>query len=470
MLNPGYAEGSGLPTLTGPTIAIPVLGARQLLNTVGTRFGSPLALEIGEELDNWLLGPQSDNTTWLRGLIPTNVLNAWNTLPLADKTGAMATGIYQAGAYLQVNDKTRLKPEDYGDEKKLGQYYDRLRLTAHNVIATKLGFNILSPVPLGSTEPGILPELREVGIVGFRQEFSDILRGVLSVNAEYGYNLQDPIGTAVSIFASENPDKLVYTVSKNSQQARTAINYTQETKKWAIDNVKLLKDYPTVGWVFAPHIGEYDPSVMYFLQAADLISEKDNVFDNNNQVLRRYLTELAAVKDRQMYFDVDREVQRLLNDPENPDRNNYMYRKDLMEKGKNTKQVILAGNAALKEVLLNSNWENRQSLLGRFNNLNSMSNDPEVMKLMEKQKNDVVLSNLQKMTALANRMLVVFEDTKIRGQFGSEEALEKVYRDGITNLENVAGANPTLGHAYSNIIRPLLDDVYSTPTVAIARP
>jgi hypothetical protein len=141
-----------------------------------------------------------------------------------------------------------------------------------------------------------------------------------------------------------------------------------------------------------------------------------------------------------------------------------------MEKGKNTKQVILAGNAALREVLLNSNWENRQSLLGRFNNLNSMSNDPEVMKLMEKQKNDVVLSNLQKMTALANRMLVVFEDTKIRGQFGSEEALEKVYRDGITNLENVAGANLTLAHAYSNIIRPLLDDVYSTPTVAIARP
>ena len=469
MLNPGYAEGSGLPTLTGPTIAIPVLGARQLLNTVGTRFGSPLALEIGEELDNWLLGPQSDNTTWLRGLIPTNLLNAWNTLPLADKTGAMATAIYQAGAYMQINEKTRLKPEDYGDEKKLGQYYNRLRLQAHSVVAGKLGFNILSPVPLGSTEPGILPELREVGIVSFRQEFSDILRGVLSVNAEYGYNLQDPIGTAVSIFASENPDKLIYTVSKNSQQARTAINYTQETKKWAIDNVKLLKDYPTVGWVFAPHIGEYDPSVMYFLQAADLIDEKDNVFDNNNQVLRRYLTELAAVKDRQMYFDVDREVQRLLNDPENPDRNNYMYRKDLMEKGKNTKQVILAGNAALREVLLNSNWENRQSLLGRFNNLNSMSNDPEVMKLMEKQKNDVVLSNLQKMTALANRMLVVFEDTKIRGQFGSEEALEKVYRDGITNLENVAGANPTLGHAYSNIIRPLLDDVYSTPTVAIAR-
>ena len=469
MLNPGYAEGSGLPTLTGPTIAIPVLGARQLLTVTGTQFKSPKLLEIADGLDNWLLGPQSDNTTWLRGLIPTNLLNAYGTLPIADKTGAMATAIYQAGAYLQVNDKTRMKPEDYGNEKKLGQYYDRLRTQAFNVIATKLGFNILSPVPLGTTEPGILPELREVGIVSFRQEFSDILRGVLSVNAEYGYNLQDPIGTAVSIFASENPDKLVFTVSKNSKEARKVINYTQETKKWAINNVKLLKEYPSVGWVFAPHIGEYDPSVINFLQATDLISEKTNVFDDDNAVLRRYLTELAAVKDRQLYYDVDREVQRLLNDPENPERNNFMYRKDLMEKGKNTKAMIMAGNAALTEVLKNSDWENRQSLLGRFRNLNNMANDPEVVTLMEKEKNDLVVSNLQKMTALTNRMLVVLEDTKIRGQFGSEETLEKVYRDGINNLENIMGANLTLGHAYTHIIRPLLDDVYTTPTVAIAR-
>ncbi len=31
--------------------------------------------------------------------------------------------------------------------------------------------------------------------------------------------------------------------SKNSQEARKVINYTQETKKWAINNVKLLKEY-----------------------------------------------------------------------------------------------------------------------------------------------------------------------------------------------------------------------------------
>ncbi len=158
-------------------------------------------LEIADGLDNWLLGPQSDNTTWLRGLIPTNLLNAYGTLPIADKTGAMATAIYQAGAYLQVNDKTRMKPEDYDNEKKLGQYYDRLRNQAFNVIATKLGFNILSPVPLGTTEPGILPELREVGIVGFRQEFSDILRGVLTVFYEFLFRRVNSFCFAVTLKA-----------------------------------------------------------------------------------------------------------------------------------------------------------------------------------------------------------------------------------------------------------------------------
>jgi hypothetical protein len=470
MLNPAYSEGAGVPTLTGPTLAIPILAARQLLTTYGMAKDNPLAIKIGDNLDNWLLGEQSDNTTWLRGLIPPNLLNAWGTLPIADKTGAMATSLYQAGAYLEVNEKTRMKPEDYLNDKKLTDYYNRLRLQAHNVVATKLGFNILSPVPIGSTEPGIPEELRRVGIVSFRQEFSDILRGVLSVNSEYGYNLQDPIGTAVSIFATENPDKLIYTVSKNSQQAQMAISYTEETKKWAINNTKLLKDYPSVAWVLAPHTGEYDPNTIYFLQAADLIPERDNVFDNNNAVFKRYLTETAAVRDRQRYFDVDREVQRLFNDPNNPQRNNATYRKDILEQAAATKQVIMAGNAALREALLNSEWETRQSLQTKFNNLSSMVNDPEYKENFARDKNEVVVENLKRMSNLAKRMLIVLEDTKIRGQFNADEVLEKVYRDGIENLENIVGANLTLGHAYSTIIRPLLDDTYSTPTVAIARP
>lgn len=470
MLNPAYQESAGVPTLTGPTIAIPVLAARQLLTTYGMAKDNPLAIKIGDNLDNWLLGEQSDNTTWLRGLIPPNLLNAWGTLPFADKTGAMAIALYQAGAYLEVNEKTRMLPEDYLNDKKMGDYYNRLRLQAHNVVATKLGFNILSPIPIGTTEADIPEELRRVGIVSFRQEFSDILRGVLSVNSQYGYNLQDPIGTAVSIFVSENPDKLVWTVPKNSKQAQMAISYTQETKQWAINNTKLLKTYPSVAWALAPHVGEYDPSVIYFLQAVDLIPEKDNVFEDNGAVLKRYFIETAAVRDRQRYFDVDREVQRLFNDPNNLQRNNATYRKDILEQASAVKQTILAGNAALREALLNSDWENRQSMQTKFNNLVSMVNDQEFKDDFAKDGNTYVVENLKKMSNLTRRMLIVLEDTKIRSQFNADETLEKVYRDGISNLENIVGANLTLGHAYTTIIRPLLDDVYSTPTSAIAKP
>ena len=470
LLNPAYSEGAGIPTLTGPTMAIPVLAARELLTKIGMRFDNPLTLKIADNLDNWLLGELSDNTTWLRGLLPSNISNAWGALPVDMKTGATATALYQAAAYLQVNEKTALKAEDYADEKKLGQYYDRLRLQAHNVVAAKLGFNILSPVPLGTTEPGIPAELRRVGIVSFRQEFSDILRGVLNVNSTYGYNLEDPIGTAVSIFIAENPDKLIYTVSKNSKEAKTAINYTQETKNWVINNTKLIKDYPTAAWAFAPRVGEYDPSVIYFLQAIDFIPERQNVFDDDNAVFRTYLTDIAAVRDRQKYFEVDKKVQELFNDPNNLERNNALYRKDLLEKATSIKKIIMTGNPALAESLLNSEWTTRQTLLSKFNNFNSMINDVETQETLSKGNNEVVLANSKKMVALAQRMLLVFEDTKIRGQFNSEETLEKILREGTANLENLASTNLTLAHIYTGIIRPYIDDVYRIPTKALAKP
>ena len=470
LLNPAYAEGAGIPTLTGPTMAIPVLAARELLTKVGTSLDSSLVLKVADNIDNWLLGDLSDNTTWIRGVLPPNILNAWGALPVDMKTGATATALYQAAAYLQVNEKTGLKTEDYADEKKLGQYYDRLRLQAHNVVAAKLGFNILSPIPAGTTEPGIPAELRRVGIVSFRQEFSDILRGVLNVNATYGYNLEDPVGTAVSIFIAENPDKLIYTVSKNSKAAKTAINYTQETKNWAINNTKLIKDYPTASWAFAPRVGEYDPSVIYFLEAIDFIPEKQNVFDDDNSAFRTYLTDIAAVRDREKYFDVDRKVQELLNDPNNFQRNNALYRKDLLEKAINMKKIIMTGNLALSESLLNSEWTTRQTLSSRFNNFNTMINDVETQEALSKGNNEIVLANSKKMVALAQRMLRVFEDTKIRSQFNSEETLEKILREGTANLENLASTNLTLAHIYTGFIRPYIDDVYRVPTKALAKP
>jgi len=109
----------------------------------------------------------------------------------------------QAAAILQSHNNTKLKPEDYGNEAKMTLYVERLKTAAFNMIAIKSAFNTISALPMGSTDPVISNELRKMGIISMNQAFSDILRGVLDNNAKYGYNFEDPIGLATSMFVGD---------------------------------------------------------------------------------------------------------------------------------------------------------------------------------------------------------------------------------------------------------------------------
>jgi len=66
--------------------------------------------------------------------------------------------------------------------------------------------------------------------------------------------------------------------------------------------------------------------------------------------------------------------------------------------------------------------------------------------------------------SLSRRLLNVFEDTNVRSQFNGTETLDKEKIQGMANLENLAKGNRALTDAYESIIRPLLDEVYTTPT------
>jgi len=269
-----------------------------------------------------------------------------------------------------------------------------------DIVAIRAGFNTLSPVPLGNTQPDIPSELRKQGIVSFNQYWGEIIRGVTINNSENGFYLHDPIALATAMYIGDNPDRLVYTVSKSSRAAKVAINYTKETKNWAIGNKKLLERYPEVGWVFAPHVGEYDPNVMYFLEASDLIGPKENPFDFQGQGLKDYIISVTAAKDRYNYYQIDKDV------------------------------------------------------------LESMVNDKEFIDKLPKEQ----VKTLQLMTSLSRRLLNVFEDTNVRSQFNGTETLDKEKIQGMANLENLAKGNRALTDAYESIIRPLLDEVYTTPT------
>lgn len=462
VLNPSYSEGSGLYSLTGPTMAIPVLGIKQLLGL----SSNPTAKTISEGLDNWILGPQSDNTDWARATFAGGFATTWKTFDDSAKNSITASTMYQAAAILQNDPKTALNFNDYGDEKKLVQYLDRLKMAALNLVQVKNAFNTISALPVGSNQPNITPEMRRLGLVTMRQQFSDILRAVLDNNAKYGYSLSDPIGTAVAMFVGDNPDKLVFTVSPSSKEGQLAVSYTQETKKWVIKNPKLLKDYSDVAFVFAPHTGKYDPSVVRFLEASDLIQGADNPFDANNAGFKKYLTNLAAVKSRNDYYNVDREAQRLLTNPDNLDRNRPGYRQEVLDNAKGKKSDILAGNIALQKALGTSAFDTRQTLKERFEHFDQMINDPEHKKALAAGPVYTLVSQIMPAT---KRVIATFEDLNVRQQFGGQEALDNNLTTWYARMEKITGNNPILAEAYQSILKPYVDDLYTIPTSAMNR-
>ena len=465
MLNPSYNDAAGVPSLTGPTIAIPVLGVQALLNVIGREINSEGTLKIADNLENIVLGPGSENTTWVRAIVPSMFANIWGQFDPAHKTAIQASTLMQAAANMEAAGLTKMKPEDWTNAEKVQQYYDRLSIGVHNSIAVKLGFNTIVPIPISTNDPDFPNELRKTGIISFRQEFNDILRAVLDINSKYGYNMDDPIGTAVSMFTASNPDKLVYTVGANNKAAKAAIAYTKETKLWSMKNSEILKDYPDVAWVFAPNIGKYDPSVVRYLEAADIIPGKTNPFNDNAGVLKRYLLDVATVRARNDFYNVDRQVEALFNDPNNPDRNYATYRSEILRQARDIKFAMKQSNPALALQLGTNPVVPRQELITRFNHLDQMVNNPKYFDKLPKGQR----LQMSQMTALTNRMLMVLEDTNVRTQFNGQETIDKVRQEGLDYLKNFAAGNAPLTEAYQTIIKPLIDDVYTTPTVAMSK-
>lgn len=466
LLNPSYNDAAGIPSLTGPTIAIPVKAVQGLLGMIGRELHNEPTLRVADNLDNIILGPGSDNTSWMRAALPSDLVAAWSMFDPEHKTGVQATTFMQAAANLEYAKDTKMKPEDWKDEQKVTQYYDRLRIATLNLLSVKVGFNMESPVTLSTNDPSFPNELRRNGVISFRQEFSDILRSVIDVNSKYGYYIGDPVATAVSMFTASNPDKLIWTVGTGNKAAKAAISYTKETKLWTMKNTDLLHTYSDVAWVFAPNIGKYDPSVVTYLSAMDVIPGQQNPFSDNNAILKKYLLSAATARARNDYYNVDRELQQQLNDPNNPDRNRGTVRAELIRRANDIKTAMKANNPALALDLGLNPVVGRQELIQKFNHLDQMVNNPKYFDVLPKgDRNQMAL-----MTARANRMLAVFEDVNIRSQFNGQDSVDQVYKDGVDFLTKLSAGNPSLTEAWTSVIQPLINDVYKIPTKAMGKP
>jgi hypothetical protein len=467
LLNPSYAEGAGMWTLVGPTMAAPVLATKALIQNVSRSidtkfFGYDVGaagIKFSEGLDNWILGPQSDGTTWARALIPGNLTNLYNQLPIEQKQGLEVNIMLRAIAGLQSNPLTKVSGDDLRDEEKMEKFIERVRIAAHNIVAISAGFNTLSPVPLGTTDSGIPDVLRKQGVVTFNQFWGEVVRGAFASNSDNGFYLHDPLALATNMYIGQYPDKLVHTVSKTSKAAKKAINITKETKKWSIENRQLIERYPDAAWVFAPHIGEYDPGVISYLQASDILPPKENLFADGKKGLKRYIIDVTAAKDVYQYYKIDKDVYKILNDPNNLERNSATYRRQLLAEAETRKNVMKAGNWALAKALTNEPLEQRQEQLDKFVQLENMIKDKQFIKKFPPAQ----LELLQTVVGKSRVMINAFTDRNVRNQFEGMDELEKIKIDGTKNIESVVKGNAGLVDAYSLFIRPLLDELLSTP-------
>lgn len=472
-LNPSYSEGAGMYTFTGPNMALPVIGLRNLLvGPVTKAFDSSEIYNFGLSIDNILLGDVSDNTTVWRSLLPPAVINYFKFLDGEYKDTQGAIAAYQAMGIIQYNEETAWRPEDFLNEagqydpSKAQKFLNEVRIQTANVLGQKAAFNSIFGAPLQMGVPDIADYLRKNGTVTMTKAYGDILRGILQWNQENGFPISDPYTVAVSMHAAENPGKLIFQVPKNTNEAKMAINYTRETLSWAVDNRDFVESFPTASWVFAPNIGEYDPKVITFMEAADLIPPIKNSFDNNNEMFKDYLERIAVAKLVSQYYEYDREAERLLNDPNNPNRNFAGYRTEVKANVSAQKQVLLDSNPLLKSVINRQDWENKEDFISNFNELRTIVNEDKY----PSKVTDTTKNLLGIMVRRTSDLLLVAEDPTVKSQYMGDTLLSQQYATVYSDLQQMASQNAVLGEAWSAIIKPMLDKVYEIPFRIVRKP
>ena len=294
LANPSFSPDAGMPTLSGPIAALSIIGMKNILGNFGT--GGKI---LGEELDTFALGDIGDNIDIVRALVPSSIIKAYAILPVNEKSSQETTAVMQAIAYNAARGNI-LDPNASDIEKY--EFMKSMRISAHNIIAMRAVLGLLSPIAPTLQESKDLPSyLREVGITGLRPEFYDLVNAVTKT---YSGDVQDPYEMALATFVGDNPNKLVYTVSRDERTTNVILNKSKNLKNWVISNENLIDTYGEAAFIFAPHVGDFDAGTYAYLEAAGFQQSKS---------VEKYYNDVLVAKDKQAYYDIARKEKEDLN-------------------------------------------------------------------------------------------------------------------------------------------------------------
>jgi len=289
--NPSLSADAATPTLSGPLAGASVWLFKAVVGSLPGTTGDVIA----DRIDNVLLGDIGDNLTLRRAVVPVFLDRSLRVLTSSEKEKQEITAIHQAIAYNQANGYGL--PVDADAETKYN-YIKQIKISAHNVVALR---NILglTPIPFGVSvqESKDVPRyLKEVGIGAIRQEFFDLYENISKAPNPRHDDLYEE---ALVAFIGENPNRLVYTVSRNDKVRQIAFQKTDAVKDWTIRNQDFINKYGDVAYLAAPDTGDFSPSSYAWFEAAGMIKNRD---------LESFLNEVQVAVDRQKYFDAEDEA------------------------------------------------------------------------------------------------------------------------------------------------------------------
>jgi hypothetical protein len=289
--NPSLSADAATPTLSGPLAGASVWLFKAVVGSLPGTTGDVVA----DRIDNVLLGDIGDNLTLRRAVIPVFLDRSFRVLTSPEKDKQEITAIHQAIAYNQANGYG-LSVDARPEEKY--NYIKQIKISAQNIVALR---NILglTPLPFGVSvqESKDVPGyLKEVGIGAIRQEFFDLYENMAKAPNPRHDDLYEE---ALVAFIGQNPNRLVYTVSRNDKVRQVAFSKTDAVKDWTIRNQDFINKYGDVAYLAAPDTGDFSASSYAWFEAAGMIKSRD---------LESFLNEVQVAVDRQKYFDAEDEA------------------------------------------------------------------------------------------------------------------------------------------------------------------
>ena len=443
-VNPSFQEDSGIPYLSGPTAALSVL----TLKAFAGNFG-PTGEKFGEDVDNFLLGDLGDNLNLQKAVVPAMIGKLWTALDTNEKSQANHSAILSAIAYNQANHAQPGKEIHPGilpnaTPRERADYLNNIRISAHNLVALRSVLGMISPFSVSTEEMVDIPEyIRDAGVVNIRAQYFEILNTVME---KYGSDVSDPFELAAALFVGENPNKLVYTVSREDKNVKAIIERTKETQGWLLGNKGFIDAYGQASYFFAPLGGEVNLGMYQWMKSAGLYE---------NVEVEEYLTRAQTAADKQRYFDIGRRL-----DAELATTPIYEQRANFIRRAEADREALKISNPYLEEQLGGAGGFGIADEEDILKNLSVIAEDSTAPISAETR------NKLQTALTIFNRGYNYVSSTTATAALVEGSAAKRIMRDNVLkDLEDISEGDRVLSQLVRSVFKPILK-FYSRDSVS----